>query len=597
MKTFEKMTYEGSDFVAFLELADPNILEVHHAVRSLRDACKGIDGGRYWTIKWVRHWLELARLDTEGVEDFVGETWDDGQPGDDLRTLAMRQANQHRDDAFDMELSDNHPDMIAAFCRDRLKNADDLEAWADKPRQDEHALCEREWQEEQRPKWPWRLVYEQMHGAQNARLFVGQRPFKTLSSDDVLFSLRDGAWQETSDAAMAAEVRATDPGDKLDVQHVNKIVEGIHQLKTVAAKPFEWIEPRPDDPKPTDLALFRNGLLDVSTGRLIPHDGRYFATGLPEHDWDPLAECPTWMAWLDQTLDSSFHPTLQEWFGYCMTADVSAHKFMVLLGGPRSGKSTAHGVLHGLIGIQHSSPIMMPDLGGDFGLESLVDKRLAIIPDAHDAPARNRGAALERIKSITGGDPVSVNRKNKQIIQARLKTRLLVTCNRLPKFIDESGALAKRMLIVRFENSFMDREDRTMGDRLAAEAPGIANWALQGLSRLRANGLKFTVGEGGKKEVELAAMTQSHAARFAQERLKITGDLKNDFCPMRGIYRAYEEWANEEGMYGGERRTQNDLWQDIVAAIPSVRYVQRRIEGKQTYGLSGVQSAELLSDD
>lgn len=73
------------------------------------------------------------------------------------------------------------------------------------------------------------------------------------------------------------------------------------------------------------------------------------------------------------------------------------------------------------------------DLGGEFGLESLVDKRLAVVPDAHDAPARNRGAALERIKSMTGGDAVSVNRKDKPIIQAKLRTKLLVNCNRLPK--------------------------------------------------------------------------------------------------------------------------------------------------------------------
>ncbi len=592
MPEFSNITYDGADAVAFLELADPNVLGLDNVVRSFRQASAGVPAARVIATTWVRHWVRLAGEDPTRAEEFVDEHWDDGKPADDLRTLARRQAGQHRNDAFDLELDGNHPDRIAAVER----WAAEAEAWARKPR---HDLMAKLAEKEDLPRWPWKLVYEQKHGARNARLFVGQREragLKTLSSDDVLFTLRDGAWRETSDGQMAAEVRSTDPGDVLDVQDVKKLVDGVHQLRAVSAKPFEWIDPRDDDPRPEDLTVFRNGLLDVSTGQLIPHDGRYFATGLPDHAYDPLVEAPTWMQWLDDTLDPSFQPTLQEWFGYCMTPDVSAHKFMVLLGGPRSGKSTAHGVLHGLIGVQHSSPIMMPDLGGEFGLECLVDKRLAIIPDAHDAPARNRGAALERVKSITGGDPVSVNRKNRPIIQARLKTRLLVTCNRLPKFIDESGALAKRMLIVRFDRSFFDREDRTMGDRLAAEMPGIANWALQGLARLRSNGMRFTVGEGGRQEVELAAMSQSPAARFAAERLTVTGDTEH-FTPMKTVHKAYNDWALGEGLNGGEHRSQADLWQDLVAALPNVRYLQRRVDGKQTWGLAGVDGAKVWDED
>lgn len=587
------ITYDGADAAAFLEMADPNILGLDAVVRSFRQACAGVDGGRFLATAFVRHWVKRAGEDPADAPRFVDEIWDDAEPAEDLRTLAIRQAKEHRADAFDLELSDNHPDRIAAMCRVLEECASDLEAWASKPRKDFLTSLT----EDAPPNWPKEIWYEKQKASKHARLFVSQRPWPALSSDGVLYTFKDGAWRETADASMEAEVRSTDPEDQLDVDQVTKLVKGIHQLVNTPARAFEWIRPTQDDPKPEDLALFRNGLLNISTGQLIPHDGRYFATALPDHDWDPLAECPTWMKWLDETLDPSFHPTLQEFFGYCLTPDVRAHKFAVLLGGPRTGKSTAHGVLHSLVGSQHVDSSTMGDLSGDFGLESFLDKRVIVLPDAHDAPTGARSLALERLKSIVGSDRVPVNRKNKKAVSTVLRTRLVVTCNKMPRFIDESGALAARMLIIHFQNSFMNREDRTVPERLAMEMPGIANWALRGLLRLRSNGLKFTVGDAGRTAVELAARSQSPALQFAEARLEVTGRLDEDFTPLSAIHRAYLDWATEVGTGRSELRSQNLLADDLVAALPGkVRHTQRRFEKKQTYGLAGVKRAKDTTD-
>lgn len=586
------LLYHGADVNEWLNSVEPSIIDLDDIVLGLKRASGGVPRAHVWAVSFAECWYMHLGQDPAQAASYVAELWDSSRQGEDLRVLAMRQVSRHRDMSLDCSLSNNHPDVIAEMTRELDRMADELEVWARRPRE---CLGKKLEAEEASAAWPRPLKYsEKHHGAKDARFFVGERPWKTLSSNEALYSLRDGSWSETTDAQLAWEVRATDPHDRLDVQHVNKLVEGVHQLTTVTARPFEWITPQAGDPAPEDLALFKNGLLDVKEGWLFPHDGRYFATGLPDHAWDPLAECPGWLAWLDETLDPAFHPTLQEWFGYCLTPDVRAHRFAVFLGGPRSGKSTAHNVLHALVGAQHSASMMMPDLGGDFGLESLLDKRLAIVPDAHDAPSRNRAAALERIKSVTGADPVSVNRKNRSIVSGVLKTRLLVTCNRLPKFIDESGALAARMLLVRFERSFLGREDRNMGERLRAEMPGIANWALEGLKRLRAAGLRFTVSEAGRMEAELAARSQSPSLRFAEDRLEVTLDPEH-FTPLTTVHKSYRQWAHDEGLGNGEWRSQNELAGDLQAALRGVKHTQRRIGGRATYGLSGVKSAKLDS--
>lgn len=588
------LTYDGPDVAEYLSLADPTTVGLDRIVASIKQASAGAPFARLIAYRFAIH---CAKRDDPALAAWFDEVWDYDGPIDDLRDLAREQAKVHRDLAFDAELSDNHPDLIAAMVAQYQGLANDMDDWAARPRRDMLSVFEADAAKAKSAKpWPLEILYERKQVSKHARLFCQVRPWKTLSSDGMLHTFKDRHWQVTTDAQMEAEVRSTDPSDTLDVEHVSKLVRGIHQLTHTPARPFEWVAPVGDEPAPQDLALFANGLLNVSESSLIPHDGRYFATGLPAVDWDPFAECPTWMKWLDETLDPSFHATLQEWMGYCLTPDVRAHKFGVFIGGPRSGKSTAHNVLCGLLG-SHAASSTMADLSGDFGLEGLTDKRLILLPDAHDARATGRSAALERIKAITGADPISVNRKGKQLINnAVLKARLLVTCNKMPRFIDESGALAARMLIVQFDRSFIGREDRTMPERLGAEMPGIANWALQGLLRLRANGLRFSIGEAGRERAEMAALSQSPAKQFAEAALDVTG-VDEDFTPMPAIHRAYLNWATEQGVSREGMRSQTALAEDLVAALNGVRYTQRRIAGVRTYGLAGVKAVSPMEPD
>ncbi|MEM7213985.1 MAG: phage/plasmid primase, P4 family [Pseudomonadota bacterium] len=513
--------------------------------------------------------------------------WSEAKEVEDLRELAEAQVEKLKNMKLDFELSNNHPDRIAYnsfLCDDMIKETN---LWLNKPRVDHLEQLE---SEPERKPWPIKLIYEQKHAARNARLFLTQRPNNIISSDSVLYSFNDGIWTGLSDKALETEIRETDPSDFLDVDNVRKMVHGVHQLSAVEQRPFEWLDQPTRDLSSEGVVLFRNGLFDFKNSKLIPHNGSYFATGLPDHDFNPVAECPTWMNWLNETLDPEFHETLQEWFGYCLIPDIRAHRFMTFVGKTRSGKSTAHNVLCDLIGSQHIASSMMSDLSGSFGLENFLDKRLVVVPDANDNKRGNNATALERLKSITGGDEVSVNRKNIAMITARLKARVLITCNQLPKFVDESGALAARMLIIRFESSFLGKEDRYLGARLKQEASGIANWAIMGLYQLLDNDYRFTECDKGKDEVKIAARAQSPALRFAEECLSVTGK-HGDFTPMSEIYSTYQYWGPlEEGLSSVDYRNQTELMDDLVAALDGVKRTQRRIAKRPVYGLSGVSN-------
>jgi putative DNA primase/helicase len=251
-----------------------------------------------------------------------------------------------------------------------------------------------------------------------------------------------------------------------------------------------------DGPDPQNVIAFDNGLLDLEAHlrgevKLVPHTRRWLSANCLPHAFDPKADCPLWLRKLDEWFggDEERVRALAMFLGYCMTCDTRQHKMAWLIGPPRSGKSTVARVFGGVIGTHNVANPTLTSLGGRFGLAPLVGKLVAIIADGHLGKASDAVAVLERLKSISGGDPQNIDRKNAaELTNEELYTRFIVAVNELPRLPDASAALARRMIIFPFDHSFEGREDFDLTDRLLAEAPGITNWGLRGLLDLRETG-------------------------------------------------------------------------------------------------------------
>ena len=136
------------------------------------------------------------------------------------------------------------------------------------------------------------------------------------------------------------------------------------------------------------------------------------------------------------------------------------------------------------------------------------------------------------------------------------------------------------MLLI-FKSSFRGREDRELRAKLARELPGIANWALAGLRRLRANRGKFTIGAKGRAASLELALSQSPALRFAKTHLIVTGDPA-DYVPLSTVYKVYSDWAVfDEELGPKEKRSRDDFKNDLVAALQArgVYHARRRWHG------------------
>ena len=447
--------------------------------------------------------------------------------------------------------------------------------------------------------WPRPIVYEHKHGAKCAELFLKQRhPRKIVSSGGILYSLHeDGLWRDLPEAQLETEITSTDGATFLDVQYIKKMVQSIHQRCSTQAAPFEWLQRHPGDPRPEDMMLFRNGRYDVVRNVLAPHDGRYFATEAPDYDYRPDATCKLWERALNEWLEQSDQDTLHEYMGYLLTADTSLQKMLVMIGPPRSGKSTVMATLELLCGPVHVLSRTIDELCGQFGLDGAQGKRLMTIPDAHDADTRNHHVGLNRLKSIIGKDTISINKKYKSIDNVRLAVRIIMHANRHPKFLDDSGALAAREVILSFQKSFLGREDEQLGAKLARQLSGIANLAISGLHRLRANENKFTRGTSAEAAALQVRKDQSPAYDFASSCLEVTRDSE-DFITDKMLKEAYDGYCHVNGIKGSPKRSVVQIKNDLETALaPGVVRTQRRVrldgetKAYPRHGLSGISSA------
>lgn len=380
-----------------------------------------------------------------------------------------------------------------------------------------------------------------------------------------------------------------------NIKNALEILQGRCQVYTDSMP--TWLD---DSRRPnvSDIIAFSNGLLNFkefsanSHALLIPPTPKWFSEMVLPYRYAPDAKCPRWLQFLEQvvasdgTVDQSSIMLLQEWFGYCMTADTRHQKLVLMVGPPRSGKGTIIRCLQRVVGAENCASPALYSLQERFGLEPLLGKRVATIPDAHLGRETDAGKVLDKVLAITGEDTVTVERKFKAAIpNVRLGIRFIIACNEAPIMPDSSGAIFSRLMTINFSQSFAGREDMHLDEALAVETPGIAVWALDGLKRLRRNG-QFTVIRGNEQQTN-DYMRQSEPMRaFLQDRLEL-GTADRHFAPIAEMWSAWQTWAKANGHHPGSKEGMGRRLRTISAGKIIAKRVQRN--GVQQYEYSGVR--------
>jgi putative DNA primase/helicase len=341
--------------------------------------------------------------------------------------------------------------------------------------------------------------------------------------------------------------------------------------------PPVWLDGR-TTPEPSRLLCFHNGMLDVDRfmaydSTVTPYTSDLFTVSRLPFEYNPATTCPRWDQWLEETLgdDPNKIALLQEWFGYNLIPDNRHEKMLLMVGPRRSGKGTALSVMTALLGDAHAGTSLQ-NFTREFGLHNLVGKLSATMPDAQ-APDYNKSQCLQTLLEIVGNDDVTINRKFKSQLTKRLTCRFTMASNQLPDLPDQSLALAARLMILPFNQSFVGHEDIGLKDYFRRnEMPGIMNWALDGLRRLL-TAETFTLPADHNRLQDDFARLANPCVEFAETWLIENPAAKVE---QEAVYEAWKVYASERGEYV---RRKQWLWSRLKVIFPYLKFTTETVDG------------------
>lgn len=377
---------------------------------------------------------------------------------------------------------------------------------------------------------------------------------------------------------------------RADIAEVCDALERHCHRPRVDWKPY-WMNGT-TSPEPHNIIACRNGLLDVATMTLYEHTPSFFTRHalpidyVPADDRDPLAQPTQFLTFLREAMAGREHlvSLIQEMMGYLLTTDAEQEAVFYLLGKSRGGKGTLMKIIAALVGNNLSTPTIR-DFATQYWAWPLREKTVAFVTDMAISDREAVKLAANHINMISGRDPVQMQRKFKEPIDAyTLPSRVVMAGNHMPDFGDHAGALANRLVLIPFDVSFKGREDRALARRIISdELPAIFTWALEGLRRLRERGGFLEPQESIARKRELVGMA-SPVRTFIDERCVIeTGAA----VPQGAVYAEFRVWCDAVGIK--HVLAKKDFTARLYEEIPGSRESRPRIDGEQVPHYAGLR--------
>ena len=225
-----------------------------------------------------------------------------------------------------------------------------------------------------------------------------------------------------------------------------------------------------------------NGVVDLRTGEVRPHDSADLITKLAPVEYRGLSDDARCAAWEQALLEicggaADVVGFLRRWFGYCATGLVREQVFVVHWGDGSNGKSVVLDTLARVLGDYAgvAAPGLIASSGRDGGdrhpteIASLLGKRMVT---AHET---QEGVQLREafVKQATGGDTMTARYMREDFFEFAPTHKLQLLTNSKPVVKGQDHGIWRRVRLVAYTQRFGTEEEvaANLATRVKDSAP------------------------------------------------------------------------------------------------------------------------------
>ena len=356
-----------------------------------------------------------------------------------------------------------------------------------------------------------------------------------------------------------------------------------------------------------DMLPMMNGVLDLSTMKLLPHSPEYKFQWVLPYAYDAKADCPTIRTYLLDATDGDAEAveSIRAALFFTLLFHLGTQKFMEILGPGGTGKSTLVRLIQELIGKDNCVTTDLKNLEGNkFETAGLYGKRAAFINDS----SRYSGE-VSQLKAISGEDPLRFEKKGKQQDASFLaECFVFIVSNEPIQSPDYTSGLSRRRVPINFIKQITDADRnkwRSQGGIEAvmkSELSGMLNWVI----RMGKDGALAALGgiNGQMTKTQLKHLLQTNAlATWVEDNCVLipgaqtytgtapkTGDDRDaiEEAAATKLYSNYHQWCQGDGhkplavqRYG---KALDDLLVNMLK-LP-VEWLEKDVGGRSFSGIS-----------
>jgi P4 family phage/plasmid primase-like protien len=296
-----------------------------------------------------------------------------------------------------------------------------------------------------------------------------------------------------------------------------------------------------------NLLVVKNGVLDLRTGDLLPHDPLRYPTVESPVEFDPDATSPLFDKFFREVMpDPETRSFLLRLLGYGLCGLNIEHKLPILWGGGRNGKTTLIHVLSQIVGeyyyqVGSDTFLEKQHEGIRCDLAALSGRRFAV------AEETNIGKRLDEslVKQYTGGEKIQARFLRKDPFLLEPRGLLIMATNHKPRIFGQDRAIWERICLIPFQQQFLEGApgtDPRLKYKLVGESAGILNYLIQGAMEYHSVGLQIP--EKLRWETERYKTEEDPLCFFLEERCHLAKDAK---VPAKELWTSYTSYSYSSG--------------------------------------------------